>query len=131
MTTKVVEVKELKVGKFVMIDGEPCKVVGIQVAKTGKHGSAKARVEGMGILDNQKRSFISPSESNVDIPILDHKTAQVLAFIGKSVQLMDMKTYETFELPMPDPSAIEGTLTEGAEVDYIEVVGRKKMIRVR
>lgn len=131
MATKVVEVKELKVGKFVMIDGEPCKIVSIQTAKTGKHGSAKARVEGMGILDNQKRSFVSPAEASVDIPIIDHETAQVLAFIGSSVQLMDMKTYETFELPVPRTGEIEGTLAEGSEVEYIEVAGRKKMLRVR
>lgn len=131
MATKVVDVKELKVGKFVMIDGEPCKVVGVQTAKTGKHGSAKARVEGIGILDNQKRSFVKPVESRIDIPILERKTAQVLAFMGKIVQLMDLDTYETFELPMPAAGDVEGTMVEGGEVDYIVVVGRRKIVRVR
>lgn len=131
MNTKVVEVKELKVGKFVMIEGEPCKVMSIQTAKTGKHGSAKARVEGIGILNNQKRSFVSPAESKIEVPIMERKSAQVLAFVGNVVQLMDLDTYETFELPKPGPEDIEGTLVEGVEVDYIEVVGKKKIMRVR
>lgn len=131
MTTKVVEVKALKVGKFVMIDGEPCRIVGIQTAKTGKHGSAKARVEAIGLLDNQKRSFVRPVESKIDIPIIERKTAQVLAFMGDVVQLMDLATYETFELPKPKPEEIEGVLVEGGEVDYLEAVGRRKILRAR
>ncbi|MBI5252867.1 MAG: translation initiation factor IF-5A [Euryarchaeota archaeon] len=131
MNTKVVEVKELKVGKFVMVDGEPCKVMSIQTAKTGKHGSAKARVEGIGILDNRKRSFVSPVEAKIEVPILERKSAQVLAFMGNVVQLMDLDTYATFELPKPSPEEIEGTLVEGAEAEYIEVVGKKKIVRVR
>lgn len=131
MNTKVVEVKELKVGKFVMIEGEPCKVMSIQTAKTGKHGSAKARVEGIGILNNQKRSFVSPAESKIEVPIMERKSAQVLAFMGNVVQLMDLDTYATFELPKPGQEDIEGTLVEGAEVEYIEVVGKKKIMRVR
>lgn len=131
MSTKVVEVKELKVGKFVTIDGEPCKIVSIQTAKTGKHGSAKARVEGIGILDDQKRSFVSPAEAKIEVPIMERKSAQVLAFMGNVVQLMDLDTYEIFELPKPSPEEIEGTLVEGAEAEYIEVVGKKKIVRVR
>ncbi|MBU4267027.1 MAG: translation initiation factor IF-5A, partial [Candidatus Altiarchaeota archaeon] len=38
----------------------------------------------------------------IEIPIIDKKTAQVLNIIGSSVQLMDMESYETFELDMPD-----------------------------
>lgn len=131
MATKVVEVRELKVGKFVMIDGEPCKIVGLQTAKTGKHGSAKARVEGIGILDNQKRSFVRPVEAKVEAPIIERKTAQVIAFMGDTVQLMDLSTYETFELPMPKEGEVDGTLVEGGEVDYLEAVGRRKILRAR
>ncbi len=131
MTTRVAEVKELKEGKFVVIDGEPCRIVSIQVAKTGKHGSAKARVEGIGLLDNQKRSFISPVEANCEVPILEKKTAQVIAFVGDKVQLMDMDTYETFELPKPAPGEVEGNMVEGCEVEIMVVMGRKKILRVR
>jgi len=131
MATKVVEVRELKVGKYVMIDGEPCRIVGMQTAKTGKHGSAKARVEGIGILDNQKRSFVRPVEAKVEAPIIERKTAQVIAIMGNTVQLMDLSTYETFELPMPKEGEMEGTLVEGGEVDYLEAVGRRKILRAR
>ncbi len=131
MATKVSEVKSLKVGKFVVIDGEPCKVVSMQIAKTGKHGHAKARVEGIGILDGQKRTLVSPVDAKVDLPITEKKSAQILAFVGKQVQLMDMETYSTFELPRPKKGEVEGTMVEGAEVEVLDVMGRRKITRVR
>ena len=38
--------KEIKVGRFVLIDGVPCKVVNIETSAPGKHGAAKMRVTG-------------------------------------------------------------------------------------
>ena len=131
MATKVSEVKNLKVGKFVVIDGEPCKVVSMQTAKTGKHGHAKARVEGIGILDGQKRTLVSPVDAKVDLPITEKKSAQILAFVGSQIQLMDMETYSTFELPRPKKGEVEGTMVEGAEVEVLDVMGRRKITRVR
>ncbi len=131
MSTRVAEVKELDVGKLVVIDGEPCKIVSMQVAKTGKHGSAKARVEGIGLFDNKKRSFVSPVESKIEIPVLERKSAQVLAFMGEKIQLMDLASFEVFELPKPAEGEVEGTLAEGAEVEYVETMGRRKISRVR
>jgi translation initiation factor 5A len=131
MTTKVAEVKNLKVGKFVVIDGEPCRVTSMQTAKTGKHGHSKARVEGVGILDGQKRTLVAPVDAKVDLPITEKKSAQIIAFIGDQVQLMDLEDYSTFELPKPEPSDVEGTLVEGANVEVIDVMGRRKITRVR
>ena len=43
--------KDLKVGRFVMIDGIACRVVDIEVSAPGKHGAAKMRITGIGIFD--------------------------------------------------------------------------------
>ena len=131
MTTRTVEVNELKPGKFVVIDGAPCKILKITTAKPGKHGAAKARIEGIGILDNQKRSMVAPTDAKVEAPIIEKKSGQVLAFIGDNVQIMDLETYETIEIPKPDPEEIGGTLVEGGEVDYIEVMGQRKITKVK
>ncbi|MDI9614274.1 translation initiation factor IF-5A [Methanothermobacter sp.] len=129
MSKKVVEVKTLKVGKYVIIDGEASKITNISTSSPGKHGSAKARVEAVGIFDNQKRSFVKPVDSKVDIPIIDKRTAQVLAIMGGDVQLMDLETYETFETPIPDE--LSDQLVEGIEVEYIEALGQRKLMRTK
>ncbi len=129
MSKKVVEVKTLKVGKYVIIDGEASKITNISTSSPGKHGSAKARVEAVGIFDNQKRSFVKPVDSKVDIPIIDKRTAQVLAIMGEDVQLMDLENYETFETPIPDE--LHDQLVEGVEVEYIEALGQRKLMRTK
>ena len=127
--TKIVEVKELKVGRYMLMDDEPCKVTAMDVSKPGKHGEAKVRIEGIGIFDNRKRSVIKPSGHKVHIPILDKRTGQVLTVIGDQAQLMDMETYETFELPVPDE--LKDKLSEGVELLYMETMGRKKILQTK
>lgn len=130
MSKKVVEVKTLKVGKYVIIDGEASKITSIQTSSPGKHGAAKARVEAMGIFDKQKRNFVKPVDSKCDVPMIDKRLGQVLALMGKDdVQLMDLETYETFEIPIPDE--LKGKLNEGSEVDYIMAMGKKKLMRIK
>ena len=129
MSKKVVEVKTLKVGKYVILDGEASKIKSIQTSPPGKHGAAKARVEAVGIFDNQKRSLVKPVDAKCDVPMIDKRVAQVLALMGKEVQLMDIESYETFELPIPDE--LKNDIVEGVEVDYIEALGKQKIMRVK
>ena len=129
MSTKIVEVRTLKQGKYVIIDGEPCKIVSLQTSKPGKHGSRKANVVAVGILDNQKRTFVKPVDTKIESPIIERKSAQITHIAGKTLGLMDLNTYETFDLPIPDD--VEGELVEGVSVEYIEAMGRRKLVKVR
>lgn len=129
MSKKIVEVKTLKVGKYVIFDGEASKITSIQTSSPGKHGAAKARVEAVGLFDKQKRSIVKPVDSKIDVPIIDKRVAQVLAIMGSDVQLMDLENYETFEIPIPEE--LISDLAEGLEVDYIVALGNKKIMRIK
>jgi len=129
MSKKVVEVKTLKVGKYVILDGEASKITSLSTSSPGKHGAAKARLEAVGVFDNQKRSIVKPVDTKIDIPIIDKRVGQVLSLMGANVQLMDMENYETIELPIPDE--LKSQIVEGAEVDYITALGNMKIMRVK
>ena len=101
MATKVAEIKTLKQGKYLVLGGEASKITSISTSSPGKHGAAKARIEAVGIFDNQKRSLVKPVNAKVDIPIIDKRVGQGLAIMGEEVQLMDLETYETIDLPIP------------------------------
>ena len=128
MGKKIGDMKDLKEGKYVMVDDEPCKVTKITKSKPGKHGGAKARVDAVGIFEGQKRNLMGPISQKIEIPIIDKKTAQVLNVIGSSAQLMDMESYETFELDVPDE--FRNKLEQGKELQYMDVLGRKKILGV-
>jgi translation initiation factor 5A len=125
---QLAEVRTLRVNRYMIIDEEPCKIMNITTSKPGKHGEAKARIEAIGIFDGQKRSVVHPVKHKVHVPLIDKRNAQVVALMGKNVQLMDMETYETFEMPIPDE--FESSLQPGNEISYLEALGRKKITRV-
>lgn len=124
----VCEIRELREGGYIIIDEEPCKIVSITTSKPGKHGEAKARLEAIGIFDNQKKSIVHPVKHRVDVPMIDKRTAQILSIMGKNAQLMDLETYETFELPIPEE--FQSSITPGKEIQYISALGKKKISRV-
>jgi translation initiation factor 5A len=125
---ELAEIRTLKVNRYLIIDDEPCKIVGISTSKPGKHGEAKARIEAIGVFDKQKRSIVKPVKHKVHVPIIDKRSAQVLALMGDNVQLMDLETYETFEMPIPEE--YKGQLEAGKEIQYLQALGRKKITRV-
>ncbi len=124
---ELAEVRTLKVNRYLIIDDEPCKIKSISTSKPGKHGEAKARIEAVGVFDGQKRSIVKPVTHKVGVPIIDKRNAQVVALMGDNVQLMDMETYETFEMPITDE--YKGKLEPGSEVSYLIALGRKKITR--
>jgi translation initiation factor 5A len=126
---EMAEVRELKVGRYVIIDEEPCKIMSISTSKPGKHGEAKARIDAVGIFDEQKRSVVHPVKHKVGVPIIDKRSAQILALMGSDVvQLMDLETYETFDMPIPED--LKGQLEPGKEILYLEAMGKRKITRV-
>ena len=124
---EMAEVRELKVNRYIIIDGEPCKIVSITTSKPGKHGEAKARIEAIGVFDGQKRSIVHPVKHKVQVPIIDKRTAQVISIMGDTVQLMDLETYDTFEVPIPEE--FKGKLETGKEIQYVEALGKRKIMR--
>ena len=119
------EVRTLKDGKYVIIDDEPCVIKSISHSKPGKHGSAKARVDAIGIFDNQKRSIISPVTQKIYVPIAERKNGQVLSISGNVAQIMDMTDYATIELTIPDE--YNDKIEVGKDVQYLVAMGKMKM----
>jgi len=118
------EIGKIKEGRYIVIDDEPCRVVGIATSKPGKHGAAKARIDAVGIFDGVKRSIVSPVSAKTYVPVVERKSGQVISIAGNVAQLMDMKDFSNFEIPIPDEK--KGTLEVGKEYMYIESMGKKK-----
>jgi len=129
--SKPVELGSIKVGSFVMIDNEPCRIVDYSKSKPGKHGSAKARVVAIGVFDGVKRSFVKPVDSNVEVPLIEKRSGQVIAQLPSAVQLMDLETFEVFESPFPEEADLKSRLANGVEVEYWRILGRTKIMRTK
>lgn len=119
------EVRELREGRYMIVDNEPCKILSIQTSKPGKHGEAKARIDAIGIFDGNKRSVVHPVKHKVQVPIINKRTAQILSMSEGELQLMDMENYETFSLQVKE--SMRDRLKPGIEVPYISTMGRRQL----
>ncbi len=129
--SKPVDLGSTKEGSYILIDGEPCRIVEYDKSKPGKHGAAKARVVGIGVFDSVKRSLVAPVSANVEVPLIEKKSAQVVSMSATNVQLMDLETFETFDVPLPADEEVKSKLASGLEVEYWRVMGRTKIVRVK
>lgn len=129
MTTKVVTGTSLKKGSYVILEGAPCKVVDVQISKPGKHGHAKSRIIATGVLDDKKREVVMPSQGNVEVPIIEKRTAQILSVKGDVATVMDAETFETFDMNI-EPE-LKDQCTEGSSVFYWVVMGTKVMKQIK
>lgn len=122
-----VSASELRPGRYVILDGVACVVKNIDISKTGKHGHAKCRIEAVAIKDSRKIITVKPGHDNVQVPIVDKKSAQVLSIHGGTANVMDSESFETFDLKIPEELA--GKVKEGGQVLYWIVMGEKLLVQ--
>src|ERR671922_2877568 len=120
----------LKVGSYIIIDNEPCRIVSYDHSKPGKHGSAKARVAAIGVFDGSKHSLVSPVSANVEVPLIDKRNGQVISVSGQTLQIMDLETFEVFDTSSLEDE-LRGKVRQGGEVEYWKVLDRIKIVRVK
>jgi translation initiation factor 5A len=131
LSFKMAKVGELKDGSYAIINGEPSQIVQIQKSKPGKHGSAKFRCTAISIFDGRKQSFVSSTGANIQIPIVDKRSGQVLSVTPGSVQIMDLENYETMDISTPNDEEIASKLEAGKDVEYWIIMDRYKIQRVK
>jgi translation initiation factor 5A len=129
--TKPIDVGSLRVGGYMIIDGEPCHIVDITKSKPGKHGSAKARIVAIGVFDDQKRQFVKPVDLNAEVPLIDKRPGQVFAVSPNGVQIMDLETFEYLDAPFPKEEDLKAKIVAGAEIEYWKIMGKVKITRVK
>lgn len=116
-------------GSYIIVEGVASKVTENQTSRPGKHGHAKCRITAVGLVDEKKRVIVVPGHDNVEVPIIEKKNAQVLSVADNKANVMDAETYETFDLDIPEE--LKGTVHEGAQVLYWEILNDKVMKQVK
>ena len=134
--SKPSDLGSLKIGSYILLPvgdqatGDPCRISEYDTSKPGKHGSAKARIVGVGVFDGQKRPHVGPVSQQIHVPLIDKKVGQVISITGDLVQVMDSETFETVDVDMIDEE-VEGKLESGQNVEYWNVMGRTKIMRTK
>jgi len=123
-TTRV-EIRTLKVGRYVALEDSAYKILSMSKSKPGKHGSAKARLELQDIFNGQKRSHVGTVTDTIYVPVIEKGSAIITHIQGDEVNAMDNKTFEIMILPLSS----EFTLEPGGEIQWMEAMGRYRITR--
>lgn len=122
MAKKLEPISSLKIGTYIIFDNLVCKVTNIQTSRPGRHGHAKSRVEAIS-LDGQKKIFVKPAHDKVEVPIIEKRTAQVLSIKQDIANVMDLETYETFDLKIPVD--LKDKIKENSQIIYWILLDKK------
>ena len=128
---KPVKAGQIKEGYYIIHNDDVYLVRSTEKSKSGKHGHAKCRMKIENIFTGSKTEIAIPGDFKLQSPVIDKRSAQVLSLSADSVQLMDLETYETFEAAVPDDDDIKSYIKEGAEVEYWNAIGKRKIMRVK
>lgn len=127
--TKTIAANNIQKGTSIILEGVACRVVDVEISKPGKHGHSKVRVSAVGLVDEKKRIAVMPGHDNVEVPIIEKRTAQVLSVQNEIANVMDSETYETFDLKVPEE--FKGQVVEGCSVLYWTIMDERVIKQVK
>ena len=127
--TKNVGANQVQKGSFIIFEGVACKVVDVEISKPGKHGHTKVRISAVGLVDDRKRIVVMPGHDNVEVPIIEKRTAQVLSVQNDTANVMDAESYETFDIKIPDE--LKADVAAGTSVLYWTILNDRVMKQIK
>jgi translation initiation factor 5A len=128
MVARVIEATEMRIGTFLLIDNVAHQVKKMDTSKTGKHGHAKVRFEAVSAFTGKKKVMVIPGHDKFEVPMIEKKAAQVLSISGNIASIMDSESFENFDLEIPEE--LQGSVSDGANVEYWNIEGDKLLKRV-
>lgn len=125
---QVKKVVDLKKGSYIWYNNEVWEVVEIEFAKTGKHGSAKARIVIKSLSSDRTTELVKPTQDPIEVPIIKKIRGQIVSKISEDVYMvMDLDTYETFEAKVGNEN-VKKNLQEGQKV-IVWDIGEKIIVQ--
>jgi translation initiation factor 5A len=125
---QVRKVIDLKKGSYIWYNNEVWEVLEIETVKTGKHGSAKAKILIKSVVSGRTTELVKPTQDLIEVPVINKIKGQVIAKISDDkYTVMDLDTYETFDARVLDEN-LKGKIQEGQKV-LVWDVGEKIIVQ--
>ena len=119
MGFKLINAVEARQGVAILVDGVPCIVKSNDISKTGKHGHAKCRIEAISVIDGKKKVFVIAGHERLECPMINKRKGQILSINWEKASVMDLESYETIDLLVPEE--LKEELKDGDQVEYWDV----------
>ena len=121
MVAKIINATEARVGTNIIEDGQFFTVKKMDISRTGKHGHAKCRIEAQNMLTGSKKIFVIPGHDKLEVPLVNKNKGQVLSILDGTASVMDLESFETIEVAVPED--LKKELAENDNVEYWNIEG--------
>ncbi len=128
MVLKLIDATQIKPGTTILIEGEAYTARSCDKSKTGKHGSAKCRIEAIGIFSGKKKIVAVSGGTRFEVPLIDKRKGQVLSVGSDTVSIMDLESFETLDVAFP--ADLKDQLAPEKQVEYWDIEGKKSIMKV-
>ena len=110
---------EIKKGMIVYLKDKPCKAGAISISKTGKHGHAKARIEGIDIFTGKKYIDLTPTSHTCYRPRVDQLSYTLADIDDEGVlSLMDDNGEMREDLNLPGEDSTDPELADKIQAAF-------------
>ncbi len=121
MVLKIIDATEARVGTNLTLEGEFYTIKKMDISKTGKHGHAKCRIEAENMVTGSKKVFVVPGHERFEVPLVNKNKGQVLSLSGDHASIMDLESFETIEVSVPEE--LKDQIQANDNVEYWNVEG--------
>ncbi len=121
MVLKIISATEARVGTNIILDENYYTIKKMDISKTGKHGHAKCRIEASNMISGSKKVFVVPGHDRFEIPLVNKKKGQILSISEGNASIMDLESFETIEVAVPEE--LKGEIQGNDNVEYWDIEG--------
>lgn len=124
----------LRKNGYVLLKGQPCKIMEMSTSKTGKHGHAKVHLVGLHVFTNKKYEDICPSTHNMEVPVIKRNDYQLVDISSdKFLTTMDDAGSQREDIKLCEGelgTTIETKFEEGADmmVTVMTAMGEEQVV---
>lgn len=123
MVLKIITAHDAKPGASIMFEGGFYTVKRVDISKTGKHGASKCRIELENMITGQKKIIAVPGHERIEVPMIDKRKGQVLSIGDNRASVMDLESFETLDMDVPEE--LKAEIEPNSNVEYWDIEGQK------
>jgi translation initiation factor 5A len=123
----MVEAKYTKKGMYVLLNNDVFFVTRKEIVTYGTHSHSKTKLFARPLLGGMEKSFVFAHHDKVEEANIIKGVGQILSLSENVVQIMDKKTFETFDASISNE--IIERVKESDEVFYVSFNGSTNVLK--
>ena len=104
------EFSDIKIGKYIVVNDRPCKIIKMDFSKPGRHGPGKKRVRCIDLLTDKKSDSTFNHSSQIDVPLISKEKVTIIDMCDNTITYFKGNNCITINLSSIDTEMYETAL---------------------